>query len=958
MTRSRNKRNRARNRAAVATTVKARAAAGPVPGMAAERATSLNDLINQATARRLINNNPLARDPRDNDNFGPSNPLTPAGLDPVRQDTGRPEPRGSEYDVSWNLRLNGDRHIPWSVLRDAAENVDIISGAIRIRKKHVRSQKWCWTVSSTAIQKAYQADPRRGQDDIAAEMRDKFGPEIDRLTAFWDNPWRGHLRGGLGAWLNMLQEEVITLDALAIYPQRTIGGDVHSFRILDGSTIKPLLDRQGHTPQPPYPAYQQILYGFPRGEFVATPATDDEGRVLLDTDGHMQVENPYPADQLFYWRETVRTFTPFGQSDVERALIAARLYLKRQAWMFAEYDEGSTPVTWLIPEGTDAESLDYRQRRKWEDSLNDEMSGNTRRRQRVKVAPPGMRPEMAPTIDERYKPEYDLHLIKLVAMQMGITIAEYGMTEAKGLGSSGYHEGQEDVQDRVGRRPDTEMIAEIIEELSREYLEAPPELEFQFTGLEAEDEAAADQVAQSRTSSARMTLNEDRRRQGLPLYNFPEADMPMITTQRGVVFLEGASASAPPGELIEPVQAPKQTTPPEGANADPNGDQKQGNEQGGPQDGAAQQPQKPAPAAAKEQDTGTATKKAADPAPPAVIPDLTPEQVAEVVAYRRWAAKRGDKPGRPFQFKTLTYDQVRDAIDSAPRASFLSADHPKASARQWPGWERDEQTAKVYTSRLNQAAADALDTRALADQWLTERAGSAKAVAPAVADAAAWLVALGATDTLAEALAEVIVNAYVEGFLIGDRSASAVVRNKPVDWSNWTPGDADAARLALGNKADGAGLARLLDESGVVIKSIAATRTNELGKVLADALEHGDSPQTLAKNLRTVLKDPEWADMVAVTEINRATSASTLISYAAMGVATKNWMTAADDRVCPQYCEPNGRDGDIPLNAVFNSGDQAPPAHPRCRCAIDAGDIIPAAAADMDTADLTTGDTP
>src|SRR6185312_15313905 len=749
--------------------------------MAAERSSSLNDLVNQATARSLINNNPLARDPRDNDNFGPGTALTPAGLDPGRNDTGRPEPRGSEYPVSWNLRLNGERLIPWQILRDAAENVDIISGAIRTRKKHVRSQKWGWTVSADAIQDAYQADPRRGQDDIAAELREKYRPEIDRLTRFWTNPWRGHLRGGLGAWLNMLQEEVIVLDALVIYPQRTVGGDVHSFRILDGTTIKPLLDRQGHTPQPPYPAYQQILYGFPRGEYVATPAVDDEGRVLLDADGHMQVDNPYPADQLFYWRETARTFTPFGQSDVERALIAARLYLKRQGWMFSEYDDNSTPVTWLVPEGTDAEQVDARQRRKWEDSLNDELGGKTRARHRVKVAPPGFRPEMAPQVDERYKPEYDLHLIKMVAMQMGVTIAELGFTEAKGLGSSGYHEGQEDVQDRVGRRPDTEMIAEIIQELSRDYLGAPPELEFQFTGLESEDEAAADEVAQSRTSSGRSTLNEDRRRQGQPLYNFPEADMPMVITQRGVVFLEGASQTALPGELIEPVQAPKQTNPPEGADAEPgdgqqqnDGEQDDGADSGQTQEAPAQQAKKPA--------ASTATKKTAEPATPAVIPDLTPEQVAEVVAYRRWAAKRGDKPGRPFQFKTLTYDQVRAAIDSVPRASFLTADHPKASARQWPGWERDEATAAVYVPLLNKAAAAAIDARSLAGDWLAERA-AAKALSPQAADAAAWLAARGVPTALAEALVEALTDAYTEGYLIGDRAAAAVVTGVAVDWS-------------------------------------------------------------------------------------------------------------------------------------------------------------------------------
>lgn len=930
MTRSRNRqRNRSR------TTTKARAAAGPVPGMAAERATSLSDLLNQATARRLISNNPLARDPRDNDNFGPGSALQPAALDPGRADTGRPEPRGSEYDISWNLRLGGDRHLPWQTLRDAAENVDIISGAINIRKKHIRGMKWGWTVSADAISAAYEADPRRGQDDIAAELRTKYGPAIAKLNAFWSNPWRGHLRG-LGAWINMLQDEVITLDALAIYPQRTVGGDVHSFRILDATTIKPLLDRQGHTPAPPYPAYQQLLYGFPRGEYVATPAMDDEGRVLLDADGHMQVENPYPADELFYSRETARTFTPYGQSDVERALIAARLYLKRQGWMFAEYDDNSTPLTWLVPEGADAAQVDFRQRRKWEDSINDELSGKTAARHRIKVTPPGFRPEYAPNVDERYKPEYDLHLIKLVVMQMGTTIAEHGFTEAKGLGSSGYHEGQEDVQDRVGRRPDTEMIAEIIMALSREYLDVPPEVEFQFTGLEAEDEKAADDVADTRVRSGRMTLNEDRRRLGLPLYSFAEADMPMVVTQRGVVFLEDSAQQAPPGELIEPIQAPRRT--------DADGDGIPDSEQDTGQ--ASKEP-------AAEEDKAPAKKtdaaKATGPGPqPGIVPDLTAEQVAEVVAYRRWLAKRGDKPGRPFEFSTLTYDQAADAglnpgLMLGSTAVF--ADLPKASARHWPGWERDEAAARIYTGRLNVMAEAAVDTRQLAADWFAERS-TVKTVTGQTADAVGWLTARDVLRQIADALADPLSDGYTEGWLIGRLSAVAVAGRTAVDWSGWEPGDADAARLILGETGNGAGLARMLDEAGVTIQSVAATRIDELGRALADALEGGDSPDTLARALRGILTDPSWADLVAVTEINRAVSTATLATYREMGVGAKGWMTAADDRVCPTVCEPNAADGAIPLDAVFDSGVLAPPGHPRCRCALDAEDL-PATETDL-----------
>ena len=68
-----------------------------------------------------------------------------------------------------------------------------------------------------------------------------------------------------------------------------------------------------------------------------------------------------------------------------------------------------------------------------------------------------------------------------------------------------------------------------------------------------------------------------------------------------------------------------------------------------------------------------------------------------------------------------------------------------------------------------------------------------------------------------------------------------------------------------------------------------------------------------------------------------------------MGVAAKGWMTAADDRVCPTICEPNGIEGAIPLDAAFTSGDTAPPGHPLCRCALDAADLP---ATDLDLGDL------
>jgi hypothetical protein len=662
------------------------------PGLAGVSGTPFQRALTEAAVRGLtVGASALARDPYDGVSFGPGQPFAPAVIDPARPDSGRPEPRGSQYDITWNLKIGNDRHIPWRILRDAADNVDIIRRCIQVRKRHFKTLKWTWTVKAEAIQEAYEADPKRGQEDVGAELREKYKAEIKRLNAFWRNPWRGHLRT-LKQWANMAQEEMIVLDALAIYPQRDRAGRVHSFRIIDGSTIKPLLNSQGSTPAPPYPAYQQVLYGFPRGEYTASPVTDEDGNPVLDANGHPQVESPFDSDELFYWRENPRSFSPYGHSEVEQALNSARLYLKRQGWMISEYDDGTTPVTWLVPDGVGASELDHKQRRRWEDALNDEMAGRTRARHRIKVTPPGFKPELQPSEAERYKPEYDLHLIKLVASHLSVTIAELGFTEAKGLGSSGYHEGQEDVQDRNGRRPDIESMADVINSLSYEYLDAPPELEIQFTGLEAEDEDSADEVADRRVRGARSTLNEDRRRQGQPLYGFPEADMPMIITERGIIFLEGASQQAPPGELIQPVQAPPPTDPTDPATdgTDPaDAGQDRAERDGEPKPDRAVQPpgkpaKNPAPAPGKPNDAPPANpQKSAAPAAPRV-PDLTAEQVAEIGAFRRYVAKRaGRTGGRRFEFKALTEERARLAglldDDTAGLAEFPAGEQrPKA----------------------------------------------------------------------------------------------------------------------------------------------------------------------------------------------------------------------------------------------------------------------------------------
>jgi SPP1 gp7 family putative phage head morphogenesis protein len=83
----------------------------------------------------------------------------------------------------------------------------------------------------------------------------------------------------------------------------------------------------------------------------------------------------------------------------------------------------------------------------------------------------------------------------------------------------------------------------------------------------------------------------------------------------------------------------------------------------------------------------------------------------------------------------------------------------------------------------------------------------------------------------------------------------------------------------------------------------------------------------------------ERAMTIARTETQMAANAGALNGYKASGVvAQKQWVTAEDDLVEEDCLDnaaagPNG-DGVLALDDEYPSGDDAPPAHPNCRCVI------------------------
>ena len=524
--------------------------------------------------------------------FGPGNPIIPGAINPINPATGRPEPRRYEYQVAQNINIVPTRLVPFSTLRDAADSIDILRRCIEVTKSKMNGLQFDIVLGADASEKIAAES---GGDHVRAmaKAREKYTDEINRMREFWENPDKANGYTWQD-WINIAIEDILVIDALAVYPQPTVGGDLYGFQILDGSTIKPLIDDRGMRPMPPNAAFQQILYGFPRSEFAATeedPKADGE----------------FTSDQLAYMVRNRRSTTVYGFSPVERALPLADIYLRRQQWIRAEYTDGVMPELMFTTDedwGTNPDLL-----LAYERILNDDLAGQTEHRKRARLLPKGLTPIVNEGYGEKFKDTLDDYLVTSICGHFGVQPAEIGFSPKNGLGGAGYAEGQAENGEALGIGPLANWISKQLTNLSYTYLGMPRELEFKLLTSERRDTEENARKNEIEVRSGGKSINERRSELGLPLLDTPQADMPILATG-GAVYLfspdgliDAATASMAP-TLSGPDATPDAPTTPD----------------------------------TLEQKPST---------------EVTPEdeEVNEVKAFMKWAAK--GKRARLFEFKAL-----------------------------------------------------------------------------------------------------------------------------------------------------------------------------------------------------------------------------------------------------------------------------------------------------------------
>src|SRR6516165_9540062 len=187
-------------------------------------------------------------------------------------------------------------------------NDDITRLCIETRKDQVEKLGW--------------AIKQRDEDAAKKAGTDK---RIQQLTAFWQYP------DGItpfATWLRELTDQVLVTDAPAIEPRLNRGGDIIGLDIIDGATIKVLIDDTGRRPRPPAPAFEQIIHGRPWVLLEdGTRTNTEEGEVF----------NQFTDQQLIYFPRNPRADHLYGfcyTPDME--VLTRRGWLKISAVTLAD----------------------------------------------------------------------------------------------------------------------------------------------------------------------------------------------------------------------------------------------------------------------------------------------------------------------------------------------------------------------------------------------------------------------------------------------------------------------------------------------------------------------------------------------------------------------------------------------------------------------------------------------
>ena len=482
--------------------------------------------------------------PRDGDEFrpygfGPGTPIQPTPIDTPDPITGRPRPRRSQYPISFNLPIGvpgseGLKLVSFQVLRAYAEANSLVRACIEIRKNEILGFDYDIVPTRDAA-KAMQGNP-----DALAEFEGRRKVAL----AWWARPDPDF--DSFHSWFSAVLEAAFVDDAVAVYlwPSTVpgmglFGTDLSALSLIDGSTVRPVLDARGGTPTAPNVAYQQYLWGVPRVDMTDIINNDD----INDMD-EVNSDEQYTRDQLLYLRLVPRVWTPYGFPPTERCILSTVTYLKRQELGLEYFTEGTIPAAWLMIGGEINATVAAA--KNWQDNLN-AMAGDTAYKQKLRVLPQGS------TVKEHQESRFDEGALRAIQddilMTFDVKPTEVGLSmggSKMGLGGKGMAEEHDNIHTRTTTKPLLKALDRGLFNYILQQVCGQTDMEWKWIGMDpVEDELQKANVDKIYASIGVKAVDEIRGDLGLAAWNLPMTQGPIVITATGPVPL----GTEPPGFL-------------------------------------------------------------------------------------------------------------------------------------------------------------------------------------------------------------------------------------------------------------------------------------------------------------------------------------------------------------------------------------------------------------------------
>ena len=418
---------------------------------------------------------------------GPGEPIQPtAPSEPIRL---------NDYLMGRNMlftpRSAEPRPVSYSQLRAMADGLPVLRSVIEARKEVIKGLDW-----SIGVKEQYK------HLDFTAEVK-----EVGRLFERPDG------YSTFDQWLGMLVEDVLVCDNMTLYPRLNNAGKVVSIDPVDGDTITVLIDERGRVPEPPEPAYMQIIKSTPR--------------------------TWYARDRLVYRPYNARTDGVYGYSHVEDILLTINIALRREVQFLEHFRSGNIPYGLIqAPKEWTANQIIEAQ-----NAMDTLLSGDMAQRSKIQIVPGESAVQFMQQLT--FDGLFDEWLTRVICARFGVSPTPYVRMMNRATAETVEEES-------VSRSivPFMQHFKAVFDDIIAFHC-GRPELEFVWTTQQLHYRMEDASINSLMLHDGAVTLDHVRKMRGLPPLPGGLGSEPMVWTGAGPVLLKdiisGKYAGGAPG---------------------------------------------------------------------------------------------------------------------------------------------------------------------------------------------------------------------------------------------------------------------------------------------------------------------------------------------------------------------------------------------------------------------------